>query len=131
MAFGNAFPVRWLRLYLRPTGPELALEPAVAALGVPYRFQHPIPGMRTAEGKTLSPILDFAVYPNGTDQPGIAFEVDGESHFTPAGRAKDAIRTATLEAAGWVVCRCTNEEATSHPDVTVARMWAEAMHADD
>jgi len=119
MARGNTFLSRWSRLYSRPTAPELAMEPAVAALGVPYRFQHPI----FARGV----IPDFALFPDGYPVPGVIFEVDGDSHRSPAARRKDAERTAKLEADGWTVVRCENDEAVSDPRATVARMWAEAQ----
>lgn len=114
MAGAGLMLKRWAKLYTCPTRPELAIEPAVAALGVPYRAQHPV--------FALGAILDFAVFPRGLDAPGVALEVDGASHRTKAGIAKDAVRTPKLEAAGWTVWRCTNEEALSDPHGTVSRM---------
>lgn len=106
----------WAKLYNNPTRPELALEPAVARLGIPYRAQHPM--------FQLGAILDFAVYPDGLARPGVALEVDGESHRRAAQIKKDIERTAKLEALGWRVARCTNEEALADPDAAVARMMA-------
>lgn len=105
----NLFLTRWARLYVDPTRAERALEPAIAALGVPYRAQHPV----FAAGA----ILDFAVL-----GPRLAVEVDGPSHRTAKAREKDAARTAKLEARGWTVVRCTNEEALADPHGTVARL---------
>lgn len=33
---------RWAALYADPTPAEQAIEPAIASMGVPYRFQHPL-----------------------------------------------------------------------------------------
>lgn len=119
MAKNNQFLFlrRWAALYASPTDPEIALEPAVAALGVPYRAQHPVFGKGA--------ILDFAVYPRGLNAPGVDLEVDGSSHRTKRGRENDVVRTAKLTAAGWTVWRCTNEEALADPEGTVARMVAD------
>jgi very-short-patch-repair endonuclease len=112
----NPLPAKWWYLYHHATAPENALEPHVAALGWPYRFQHPL-------HKTFP---DFAVFPRGLDKPGYVLEVDGPDHRTKAGLKKDAIRTEKLEGFGWVVVRCTNEEALADPAGTVTRMIEEA-----
>ena len=110
----NLFLSRWSKLYAHPTKAELAIEPAVAALAVPYRAQHPV----FSQGV----ILDFALFPRGLGAPGVALEVDGPSHRTAKGKAKDVERTAKLEAAGWTVVRCDNEDALADPSGTVARL---------
>lgn len=116
---GNPMYPKWARLYLNPTVPELALEPAVAALGLPYRVQHPMPTLGWC-------ILDFAVFPDGLAKPGIVLEVDGASHDTPSQKLKDIERTAKLRRAGWKVARCKNAAALSNPAATVAKMMKEA-----
>lgn len=103
----------WARLYSQPTKAEQALEPHVAALGIPYRAQHPV--------FSVGHILDFALL---TEK--IAIEVDGASHRGPKAQAKDAIRTAKLERLGWVVTRMTNEEAMNDPEATLARCLDQA-----
>lgn len=104
---------RWVRLY-RGTRAELALEPAVAALGRPYRFQHPV--------WELGVFPDFVLTADGW-----IIEVDGEEHFTPAGLAADEERTRRLVAAGYRgVVRCTNREAVEAPYATVNRMMIQA-----
>lgn len=86
----------WSRLYTRPTKPELALEPVLASLGHPYRFQH-----------ILSPyICDFAL-----PTLGLILEVDGSSHASPEAQAKDAARDAALAKRGWRTVRVSNEWA--------------------
>lgn len=86
----------WSRLYTRPTKPEIALEPVLASLGHPYRFQH-----------ILSPyICDFAL-----PTLGIILEVDGASHASPEAQAKDAVRDAALAKRGWRTVRVSNEWA--------------------
>lgn len=106
---------RWSKLY-KGTASELALEDAVAALGVPYRTQFPgfLWGIRY--------FLDFAL-----PTLGVVIEVDDVSHSSEEKRAKDAIRTKDIEAKfGWRVLRCTNEEAKSDPNGAVRRMLSEA-----
>ena len=101
---------RWSRLY-RGTPSELALEPHLARMGEVYRFQHP-------EWR-LGVILDFA-FP----EHRLALEVDGSEHFTKAGKAKDEERTKKLEALGWRVVRCSNDEAVNDPETVVLRVRA-------
>ena len=110
----SLFLKRWAKLYAHRTRAELAIEPAVARLGLPYRGQHPV-----FDGGA---ILDFAIYPDGLDGPAVDLEVDGPSHRTKKGREHDDERTARLTAAGWTVIRCTNEEAIADPDGTVRRL---------
>jgi very-short-patch-repair endonuclease len=101
------------KLY-RGTPAELALEDAVAALGVPYRFQFPgyLYGLRYFPDFYL-PTLDLIL------------EVDDPSHFRGDKPEKDDERTADLsETWGCTVVRCTNEEALSDPHGAVQRMIA-------
>jgi very-short-patch-repair endonuclease len=95
------------------TPAEWAIEPAVASLGRPYRWQHPLWG--------LSLFPDFALI-----QDKVVLEIDDQRHFTTRGKAKDVERTAKLVKAGWRVVRCTNEEALSDPYGAVDRMCEEA-----
>lgn len=99
---------RWAKLY-HGTPSELALEPAIARLGLVYRFQHPV--------WSCGVILDFA-FPG----PLLALEVDGKEHRTKAGREKDEVRTAKLELKGWTVIRCTNEEALGDQATVINRV---------
>jgi very-short-patch-repair endonuclease len=92
---------RWMKLY-KGVAAEHSLEPAIAALGVRYRWQHPVWSARA--------FLDFAL----PDQM-IAVEVDGPDHSQPAKKAKDAERTRRLEKLGWTVIRLTNAQALSDP----------------
>jgi len=98
----------WLALS-KGTPAEKSLEPHLAKLGVPYRFQHWIGGF-----------ADFA-FPKQM----LVVEVDGKEHYTAKGLAKDAKRTAKLEAKGWKVWRCTNEACLSDPQAVVARLVAD------
>lgn len=106
--------IRWGKLY-RGTRAELALEPAVAALGVRYRFQHPL--------FLFGPLRFFPDFL--LTEHRVVIEVDDPGHFTRAGRARDATRTAALRAAGYRVVRCTNEDALKYPYATVNRMMAQ------
>lgn len=109
----NTFLSRWAKLYSQQTPAEAALEPAIAKLGVRYRFQHPLWGLR------LFP--DFVLLDHK-----LVLEVDDASHRTTKKRREDAERTRRLNAAGWTVVRCWNEDALEDPYGTVARMIKEA-----
>lgn len=110
---GIGFLSNWVKLYTGQTKAELAIEPAIAALGRPYRAQHPLFGVHA--------IVDFAL-----TQDKIVIEVDGKSHSSPAAKSADAVRTATIEKLGWTVVRCTNEDAIRDPAGTVARCMLDA-----
>lgn len=102
--------MRWGALY-RGTKAEHALEEAVACLGVPYRTQFPgyLYGFRY--------FLDFYL-----PTIGVVIEVDDPSHNRPEKMLKDADRTEALEARGFQVVRCTNEEAMADPHGTVKQL---------
>lgn len=107
--FAETFLGKWAKHYANQTPAEAAIEPAIAALGIRYRFQHPLWGLR------LFP--DFVLLDHK-----IVIEVDDASHRTSAKRRADAERTARLQAAGWRVVRCTNDEALEDPHGSVRRM---------
>lgn len=100
------FLMRWAKLYSNPTEAEAALEPAIASMGIPYRFQHPLWG--------LSLFPDFAL-------PGdrVIIEVDDPSHSTTKKKKEDAERTAKLVKHNWRVVRCTNAQAIADPVGTI------------
>ena len=104
---------RWAGHYSNPTPAEAALEPALASLGVPYRFQHPV--------WALGIFPDFVLL-----RDRLVIEVDDKSHRGRAKMKADAERTAKLEKLGWRVVRCTNEEALDNPYRTVDGLMAEA-----
>lgn len=106
----------WAYGYQNPTDSELAIEPAIAALGKRYRFQHPF--------FKLHHMADFALLDDK-----IIIEVDGASHSTNKQKLKDLKYRVALEAMGWRVMRCSNEEAQVRPKETVARLIAQAAHA--
>lgn len=101
----------WARLYSYQTAPEVSLEVHIAALGRRYRSQHPF--------WSIHCISDFVLVDDK-----VVIEVDGKSHNTPQQKAKDLKHTLALEKLGYTVVRCSNEEATSDPAGTVARMMA-------
>ena len=109
----NLFLIRWSKLYANPTDAEAAIEPAIASLGVRYRFQHPMFGLRLFPDFVLP---DYRV----------VIEVDDRSHNTKKKREADAERTERLTKAGWRVVRCSNEEAMEDPHGAVDRMMEEA-----
>src|SRR5690349_6910316 len=105
--------VRWGRLY-RGTPAELALEDAVAELGVPYRTQ--FPGF----------LFGFRFFPDFVlPTVGVVLEVDDDSHSRPEKQEADGERTQYLEGEqGWRVARCSNQEALENPRGAVRRMLA-------
>lgn len=111
MAFGNPMAMRWNRLY-KGTPAELALEDAIAALGVPYRTQ--FPGF----------LYGFRFFPDFLlPTLGLVIEVDDDSHTRAAKKIADAERTEFLEESqGWKVARCTNDEALNNPREAVRAM---------
>jgi very-short-patch-repair endonuclease len=102
----------WKGLYPL-TDAEKAIEPAVASLGLPYRSQFPcflFQGM----GKWFPDFLLPTI--------GVVLEVDDDSHLDPEKQKADAQRTSALEKLGYVVVRCSNDEAESDPYGTVDRL---------
>lgn len=98
--------VRWGRLY-EGTPAELALEDAVAEVGVPYRTQ--FPGWKYG----LRCFPDFVL-----PTLKLVIEVDDRSHERK--REEDEERTRDIAAEwGYRVVRCTNENALSDPRGTV------------
>lgn len=101
----------WKGLYPM-TEAERSIEPAIAQLGIPYRTQFPcwLFGMGKYFPDFLLPTI------------GVVFEVDDTSHNDPEKQKADAQRTSAFEKLGYVVVRCTNEEATTYPYATVQRL---------
>lgn len=96
----------WWALYHAATDPELTLEPEIAALGAPYRFQHPLLGC----------FCDFAL-----PVQKIVVEVDGASHKKKGAPERDAARDAKMAKHGWTVLRLSNETALDDPKGWVRR----------
>lgn len=94
----NVIDHNWAHLTRNPTRPELALEPLVASLAVPYRFQYQIPGTKW--------IADFALV-----MDRVLIEVDGASHESEKARAADRERDARTAKLGWRTVRMSNEKA--------------------
>lgn len=110
----NVMAGYWQTLYTQQTDAELVIEPAVAALGIPYRFQHPfyLWGACKYFPDFLLPTI------------GVILEVDDPSHDNPEKQEADAQRTSALKALGYSVVRCTNDEAENDPNGVVARLIA-------
>jgi hypothetical protein len=102
----------WGKLYYG-TPAEHSMEPALAAYGRPYRWQHPF---FLFEGETRY-FPDFLLVADK-----VIIEVDDDRHFTKKGLAADAVRTAALESRGYRVVRCTNAEALFDPVGTLAKL---------
>lgn len=105
---------RWSRLY-RGTKAELAIEDAVAALGVPYRNNFPC--FIFGSGRTKARYFPDFLLPT----LGIVLEIDDRSHRHKV--EADAERSRVLlEEFGWRVARCTNDEALENPRAAVQKM---------
>ncbi len=59
-------------------------------------------------------VLDFAAM-----HERLAVEVDGATHSTDAEQTTDAARTRWLEADGWRIFRCTNDEVRMELDAVL------------
>ena len=90
------------------TPAECALEPAVAALGEPYRVQHPF--------WRLGCFADFALLDRR-----VIIEVDGQSHNGLQAKIKDRLRDLALLRKGWRTVRISNAEAMSDPAGALSR----------
>jgi hypothetical protein len=90
----------WAKLN-KGTDSEWALEPAIAALGRPYRWQYPF--------WTIHRFADFALIDDK-----LVIEVDGDSHLKPEQAAKDVETERLLNSMGWQVVRCRNEGPPSY-----------------
>jgi len=114
MAWGRGNPLLgyWLRMTMNPTKAEAALEPAIAALEEPYRFQYPFMDIKY--------FADFALLDSK-----IIVEVDGASHDRPDQMEKDLLHEIQVLKKGWRVTRTTNEQALRSPEVAVAQALAE------
>lgn len=95
----------WCKLYFDQTPAEKAIEPAIASLGIPYRFQHIV---------SMKFIIDYML-----PTIKVAIEIDGLSHRRPAQIEKDVKKTAFLEEKGWRVIRILNEDAILDPYYTL------------
>lgn len=104
--------MRWGKLY-KGTPAELALEDAVAELGVPYRTQFP------------GYLYGFRFFPDFLlPTLGLVIEVDDSSHRRAEKILADDERTEALERFGLRVVRCTNDEALNDPRGTVRALLA-------
>lgn len=94
------------------TPAERSIEPAVAKLGIPYRTQFPcfLFGMGSWFPDFILPTI------------GVVLEVDDDGHLEPEKQKADALRTSALNKLGYVVVRCTNDEALKSPEATVQRL---------
>lgn len=101
----NPVVANWDHLYQNPTQAELLLEPEIAKLGVPYRFQH----------RTWNYISDFAILPWK-----VVVEVDGDSHRRKSQQEKDAKKAAWLAKRGWRTVRTTNKAVYADPAKALA-----------
>lgn len=107
----NVMGAYWARLY-KGTPAELSIEPAIAALSIPYRTQFPM--WLFGMGKFFPDVLLPTI--------GVVVEIDDDSHNEDEKKAADALRTAALEKLGYVVVRISNEEALRDPVEAIQRL---------
>ncbi len=81
-------------------------------IGTKFRRQEPLCGY----------IVDFVCYENK-----VIVELDGGQHGEEAGRQADAIRDATLEAAGYRVLRFWNWQVYEELEVILEAIYSECM----
>lgn len=101
----------WYKLYHSPSIAEVTFESAIASLGIPYRFQHPISNKY---------FMDYAL-----PTIKINIEVDGATHLTYTQKNKDKVKTAFLNDRGWTTIRVLNEEVMLDPYKAIDRLMAE------
>lgn len=99
----------WYKQYFGDNKYELALEPAIASLGLPYRYQH--------LDLSRKIIMDYAMPTIKLD-----IEVDGDSHKRVAQVRDDLNRAQELKKIGWTVYRIQNEDAIADPFGCIDRM---------
>ncbi len=104
--WANPLLAYWKHGCDNPTKAEAAIEPAIAALGERYRHQYPF--------WSLKYFADFALLDRK-----LIIEVDGDSHDTPEQKEKDLQHTLAVLKLGWLVYRCSNDDALTHPAETI------------
>jgi len=108
---GNPVLANWDYLYKHPTKAEQLLEPYVAKLGIPYRFQHLV----------WRYIMDFALPTLKVD-----IELDGNEHYRSDRKKRDAERTQWLEKCGWKVVRIPDDDVFEDPERALKTALAKA-----
>ena len=96
--------VNYRRLLKKPAR-LLRRDPSPAERKLWYEFLRELPAKFTRQKPLGQYIADF--YCAGAR---VVIEVDGDSHFSPAGEIHDAVRTARLAHEGIRVLRFTNAE---------------------
>lgn len=116
MSWANKFNQHWsANHYKHHTGQvprQAALEPHVAALGLPYCAQYPFPGAYA--------VVDFLIKPWG-----LIIEIDGKEHLKGEKLLKDQTRDAKLAKQGYITVRLTNDEVDKDPKAALDRAVAE------
>lgn len=106
MAWANKFNEYWsANHYKHHTGQvprQAALEPHVAALGLPYAAQYPFPGVYA--------VVDFLIKPWS-----LILEIDGKEHRKGEKLEKDNARDAKLAKMGYITVRIRNEDVDEDP----------------
>lgn len=111
----NIMAGRWGKLYRDSTPAELAMECAIAELGVPYRNQFP------------GYLFGFRYFPDFLlPTLKVIVEVDDSSHNKKDKIIADDNRTSELNAMGWTVVRCTNQEALDDARAVLRRLLKSA-----
>lgn len=102
----------WYKQYFAENKYELAIEPAIASMGLPYRYQH--------LDLSRKIIMDFAMPTIKLD-----IEIDGDSHRRVDQIRADIDRAEQLKKIGWTVYRIQNEDALADPHGCIERMILE------
>lgn len=116
MSWANKFNEHWsANHYKHHKGQvprQTALEPHIAALGLPYAAQYPFPGVYA--------VVDFIIKPWN-----LIIEIDGKEHLKGEKLLKDQARDAKLAAMGYTTVRLSNDEVDKDPKAALDRAVAE------
>lgn len=112
MSWANKFNQYWSANHYKHHTDQVprqtALEPHVAALGLPYCAQYPFPGAYA--------VVDFLIKPWG-----LIIEIDGKEHLKGEKLEKDIARDAKLAKQGYITVRLLNSEVDADPKAAMAR----------
>lgn len=98
-------PIVPYNLQLRPRARDLRRDPTPAERKLWYLFLSHLPCKFTRQKPLGAYIADFYC-----SSKRLVIEVDGDSHFSDHAQARDAARSAALEALGLTVMRVRNDE---------------------
>ena len=106
-------------IHLRPRAQDLRRDPTPAERKLWYLFLSQLSWKFTRQKPLGSYIVDFYC-----SRGRLVIEVDGDSHFDAKGEARDAARSAALQALGLRVIRFRNDEIRESFEAVCQRIVA-------